>query len=165
MILGYHLLGVDLFQFHQFYYWNAVLHLSTFKKVLHRCYFLWMMFLSIHVEPEELFSHVWKITISVTLGKACPFDIMFYCSNPGRKIRCFVHIIWKTLVLWPFKAWVCYLLPNFYFFTKNDSPSKTMKNVFFSSKKLFLLSRYSNFCSFLPSSTHFPDSKGQMEVE
>ena len=44
------------------------------------------------------------------------------------------------------KAFVCYFLPNFYF-SANDSPSKTMKNVFFiSSKKLFLFARYSNFC-------------------
>ena len=30
-----------------------------------------------------------------------------------------------------------------------DSPSKTTKNVFISSKKLFLFSRYSNFCIFI----------------
>ena len=36
---------------------------------------------------------------------------------------------------------------------------------FISSKKLFLLSRYSNFYNFFPSFSHFPDSKGQMEVE
>ena len=50
-------------------------------------------------------------------------------------------------------------------FSPNDSPSGTMKNVFISSKKLFLFSRYSNFCNFFPSFPHVPDSKGQMEVE
>ena len=49
-----------------------------------------------------------------------------------------------------FKAYNCYFLKNY--FLPNDSPSKTMKDVFFSSKKLFLLSRYSNFTiSFFPS--------------
>ena len=41
--------------------------------------------------------------------------------------------------------------PIFYeifIFSSNDSPSKTMKNFFISSKKLFLFSRYSNFCNF-----------------
>ena len=41
------------------------------------------------------------------------------------------------------KACVCYFLSNFYFFP-NDSPSKTMKNVFYLTKKPF--SRYSDFC-------------------
>ena len=38
----------------------------------------------------------------------------------------------------------------FYFFTK--------------SKKLFSFMRFSDFCNFLPSFPHFPDSKGQMKV-
>ena len=45
------------------------------------------------------------------------------------------------------KGYVSYFLSNFYFFTI-DSPSKTMKNVFISSKKLFSFSRYSNFRDF-----------------
>ena len=40
-----------------------------------------------------------------------------------------------------------------------------MKNVFYFIKKLFSFSRYSSFCNFVPSFPHFPDSKGQMEVE
>ena len=36
---------------------------------------------------------------------------------------------------------------------------------FISSKKPFSFSRYSNFCIFLSSFPHFPDLKGQMEVE
>ena len=51
-----------------------------------------------------------------------------------------------------------------FFFYLSDSPSKTMKNVI-SSKKLSSFWRYSNFCNFLPSFPHYPDSKGQMEVE
>ena len=51
---------------------------------------------------------------------------------------------------------------KFLFFSPNDSPSKTMKNVFYSSKKLFSFLRYSNF---FPSFQNFPDSKGQIEVE
>ena len=36
---------------------------------------------------------------------------------------------------------------------------------FISFKKLFSLSRHSNFCNFSPFFPHSPDSKGQMEVE
>ena len=36
-----------------------------------------------------------------------------------------------TVHLLLFKACVCYFLSNFYFFSPNDSPSKTMKNVYF----------------------------------
>ena len=52
-----------------------------------------------------------------------------------------------------------------FIFSPNDSPLKTMKNVFISSKKLFSFSRYSNFCDFFPSFLHFSDSKGQMVVD
>ena len=50
-------------------------------------------------------------------------------------------------------------------FSTNDSPSKTEKMFFISSKKLFSFSRYPNICNFSPSFPHFPDSKRQMEVE
>ena len=44
-----------------------------------------------------------------------------------------------------------------FIFLLNDSPLKTMKNVFFiSSKNLFSFSRYSNSCNFFPS---FPVSR------
>ena len=52
-----------------------------------------------------------------------------------------------------------------FIFSPNDSPSKTVKNVFISSKKLFSFSIYSNFCNFSSSFPHFPDSKEQTEVE
>ena len=42
---------------------------------------------------------------------------------------------------------------------------KLRKVFFISSKKLFSFSRYSNFCNFFLSFSHFPDSKGQVEVE
>ena len=51
-----------------------------------------------------------------------------------------------------------------FIFLPNDRPSKSMM-FFISLKKLFLFSRYSNFCIFFPSFPHFSDSKGQMEVE
>ena len=50
-------------------------------------------------------------------------------------------------------------------FSRNDSPLKTMKNIFISSKMLFSFSRYLNFCNFFPSFPHFPHSKGRVEVE
>ena len=52
-----------------------------------------------------------------------------------------------------------------FIFSSNDRPSKTMKNVFYFIQKFFSFPRYSNFCNFFPSSPHFPDSKGQKEVE
>ena len=56
------------------------------------------------------------------------------------------------------KDCVRYFLSNYYF-SPNDSPSKTIK-ILISSKKLFLFSRYSNFCfsgfpSFFPFSHCF----------
>ena len=52
-----------------------------------------------------------------------------------------------------------------FIFSPNDSPSKTVKNVSISPKKLFSFSRYSNFCNFTSSFPCFPYSKEQMEVE
>ena len=42
---------------------------------------------------------------------------------------------------------------------------KLWKMFFILCKKHFLFLRYSSFCNFPPSFPHFPDSKGQMEVE
>ena len=48
----------------------------------------------------------------------------------------------------------------------NDSPSKSIKNVFcFIEKALNSFSKYSNFCNFFFSFPHLIDSKRQMEVE
>ena len=59
-----------------------------------------------------------------------------------------------------------FIFYQIFIFSPNDSPLKTMKNVYFiSSKKLFSFSRYSNFCDFFPTFPQFSDSKGQMEVE
>ena len=50
-------------------------------------------------------------------------------------------------------------------FSSNDSPSITMKNVFyFIEKALFVLEIF-KFLYFFLSFPHFPDSKGQVEVE
>ena len=74
----------------------------------------------------------------------------------------------NILVLYPLKGVLLKLVSAIFYqifiFSPNDSPLKTMKKLF-SSKKLFSFSRYSNFCIFSPSFPHFPDSKGQMEVE
>ena len=51
------------------------------------------------------------------------------------------------------------------FFHQMIGLQKLWKMFFISSKKLFSFSRYSDFCNFFPSFPHFPDSKGQMEVE
>ena len=60
-----------------------------------------------------------------------------------------------------FEACICYFY-KFKIFLSYDSPSKTVKNIFISSKKLFLFLRYSNFCDFFPFLPHFPNSKGQI---
>ena len=71
----------------------------------------------------------------------------------------------NTLIL-KTKACVRYFLSNFYFFTKWYLVLQNLWKMFFiSSKKLFSFSRYSDFCIFSSSFPHFPDSKGQMEVE
>ena len=57
-----------------------------------------------------------------------------------------INIVITFNVIISFKACVHYILSNFGFLP-NDSPSKTMKNVFFiPSKKRFSFSRYSNVC-------------------
>ena len=53
----------------------------------------------------------------------------------------------------------------FIFFNQMIALQKLWKVFFISSKKLFLFSRYSIFCNFFTSFPHFPDTKGQMEVE
>ena len=63
------------------------------------------------------------------------------------------------------KACVHYFLSNFYFFHWMTALKKLWKMFIILSKKLFSYSRYSKFCNFFPSFAHFPDWKGQMEVE
>ena len=63
-----------------------------------------------------------------------------------------------------FKACVLFFI-KILFFHQMIGLQKLWKMFFFSSKKLYLFSRYSNFCNFFPSFLQFPDSKGQMEVE
>ena len=68
-----------------------------------------------------------------------------------------VPILHGVQVVFGVKVRVRYFLST-YFFT-NDSPSKTIKNVFyFNEKVLFVLYFFSFFA-------YSPDSKGQMEVE
>ena len=68
-----------------------------------------------------------------------------------------LHKIIRSLqLLHSFKNCVHYFLSKFYC-SLIDTPSKTMKNVFISSKKFFSFSRYSHFCiSVFPSFS--PDS-------
>ena len=60
-----------------------------------------------------------------------------------------------TLSLWPL----------FFIFYKKKAFQKLWKMLFISSKKLFLLSRYSIFRNFFPSFSHFPNSKGQTKLK
>ena len=74
-------------------------------------------------------------------------------------------IILSNYLLFYYSKLVSTIFYQIFIFSPNDSPSQTEKCFFFSSKKLFLFSRYSNFCNFSSSFPYFPDSKGQMEVE
>ena len=60
---------------------------------------------------------------------------------------------------------VCAVFYQFLFFRQVIALRKLWKMFFISSKRLFSFPRYSNFCNFSSSFPHFPDSKGQMEVE
>ena len=53
----------------------------------------------------------------------------------------------------------------FLFFHQMTALQKLWKVFFISSKKLFLFLRYSIFCNYFPYFLHFPDTKGQIEVE
>ena len=53
---------------------------------------------------------------------------------------------------------------KFLFFHQMKGLQKLQK-MFISSQKLFTFLRYSNFCNFFTSFPHFPEPKGQMEVE
>ena len=92
---------------------------------------------------------------------------IYYCEHQH---------VYKILIMWTYvmtlklvylnmdcetfkDCWVCF------FFHQMITLQKTMESLFISSKKFFLFSRYSNFCNFLPSLSHFQDSKGQMKVE
>ena len=69
-----------------------------------------------------------------------------------------------------FKAVAHYSLSNDspnYVFLPNDSPSRTTKKIafYFFGKAFFITKIFKFLCNFYPSFLHFPDSKGQMEVE
>ena len=97
----------------------------------------------------------------------------FICQTPQWELygRCDVerecHAIFKVfrfvLCISLLKACVRYFFFQIFISSPNDSPLKTMRMFFISSKKLFSFSRY--FFDFFPSFLHFPDSKEQMEVE
>ena len=52
-----------------------------------------------------------------------------------------------------------------FIFSLKDSHSKTITNVFYFIKKAPFVLEIFKFLNFFPSFPHFPDSKGQMEVE
>ena len=56
--------------------------------------------------------------------------------------------LFLTYVNLKFLSTICY---HFLIFSPSDSPLKTTKQIFISSEKLFLFSRYSVFCDFFPS--------------
>ena len=83
--------------------------------------------------------------------------------NPS--IRIYIN---KTENRITFKIKACFhYFYEIFICSPNNSPWKTMKikMLFISLKTLLLFLSYSNFCNFFSSFPHFPDSKGQMEME
>ena len=93
--------------------------------------------------------------------------------------RCYKDVYVNSFFPWTAKLWdslpiECFSLTynlvaaisyQIFVFYQIIALQKLWKMFFISSKKLFSFSRYSHFCIFFPSFPHFPDSKGQMEVE
>ena len=59
----------------------------------------------------------------------------------------------------------CVFFIKFLFSNQIIALQKLWNVSFISSKKLFSFWRYSDFCNFFPSFPHFPNTKGQTEVE
>ena len=89
---------------------------------------------------------------------------LFFVKFASQNFPSVITFVFRKTTKFLFKACVRCILSNFYF-SPNDSPSKTVKMFFISSKKLFRFSRYSNICIFRSSFPLFPDSKGQTEME
>ena len=90
----------------------------------------------------------------------CFLLIIFYYSLPqlGKK-----SVIYYSCLLY-LQINLFYNLSPLFIFSPNDSPSKIRKVLFILSKKLFLFSRYSNFCIFLAFFPNFSNSKLQTKV-
>ena len=80
----------------------------------------------------------------------------------NKHIHFFKMLIFENSV---FLKFVSAIFIKFLFFHQMIALQNLWKMFFISSKKLFSFSRYSDFCLFSSSFPHFPDSKGQMEVE
>ena len=102
-----------------------------------------------------------KITDSWGLEN-CPLRQM----NPKKGTWFFRKVYLKYTYFWC-TVEVCFKLVSaisyhFFNFSTNDSPLKTMKNIFYSSKKLFSFTKYSIFCifSFLSTLHRFKRTNG-----
>ena len=76
----------------------------------------------------------------------------------------FSLLVYHLTIFDPLKL-VCTIFYQIFIFDQVIALQKLWKMFFISSKKLFFSSKYSIFCKCFPSFPHFPDSKGQMEVE
>ena len=105
---------------------------------------------------EEIFNGKFNFLCSESCSNCIPHNMVLRFSM--LKCKCLCPVILNLKL-------VSAIFYQIFIFSPNDRPSKIMKNIFISSEKLFWFSRYSNFCNIFPSFPHFPDSKGQMEVE
>ena len=95
------------------------------------------------IELDHTFPHNIAFCFSSLHKEAFPYILQYLCCN----INCFLKLVFAVFY-------------QLFIFSPNDSPSKAMKNVFTSSRKLFSSSKYLSFCIFSFSFLHFPDLKG-----
>ena len=99
-------------------------------------------------------------TFELTLSK-------LFCrkKNQLKQKTLTLSIWWILKVIWLCLKLVSTIFYQIFIFNQMIPCQKLWKMFFISSKKLFSFLRYSIFCNFFPSLPHYPDSKGQMEME
>ena len=110
-------------------------------------------------KPIKSISFTWENSKMFNL--TLKYFSIFNNKPPGSLVVHILHVIIVRIIVTvlPYSGktslnlkLVSAIFHQIFIFSSNDIPSNTMKNVFFSSKKLFWFSRYWNFCNF---SLHF----------
>ena len=104
--------------------------------------------------PLKFLHKIWQLMFYQNSNLICSK----VCYSNSKRQFC-MNWAWISLKL------VSTIFCETFIFSPNDSPSKIMKNDFILFKKLFSFLKYSVFCNFAPPFLHFPDSKGQIEIE
>ena len=115
---------------------------------------------------NEALNIVWNYSlyfVSLYLHAICILLLEFLISD-NFLLVCFYEFIEQNKQSLSLKL-VSAIFIDFFYFLFCQIIALQKLCIFYYSKKLFSFSRYSNFCNFFPFFSHFPDSKGQMEVE